>query len=65
MSVIDMAKAHLQNVHLRIQELTKQKQLIDDEINKLQAYITKGLEEIDELEETAEINNANTAESVK
>lgn len=65
MSVIDMAKAHLQNVHIRIQELNKQKQLIDDEVNKLQAYITKGLEEIDELEESAEINNANTAESVK
>lgn len=54
MSVVDMAKAHLQNVHVRIEELKNQKKLIDDEINKLTLYIQKGLEEIEELEDSSD-----------
>jgi chaperonin cofactor prefoldin len=54
MSVVDMAKAHLQNVHARIEELKNQKKLIDDEINKLTSYIQKGLEEIEELEDASD-----------
>jgi hypothetical protein len=46
MSVIEMAKAHLQNVNQRIEELTSQKSLLQDEINKLSAYVSRGLEEI-------------------
>jgi hypothetical protein len=54
MSVVDMAKAHLQNVHARIEELKNQKKFIDDEINKLTSYIQKGLEEIEELEDASD-----------
>jgi chaperonin cofactor prefoldin len=49
MSVVEMAKAHLQNVHSRIEDLKNQKKLIEDEINKLSLYIQKGLQEIEEL----------------
>jgi len=65
MSVIDMAKAHLQNVHMRVEELNKQKQLIDDEINKLKLYIAKGLEDIEEMEDITEVNNASSNVSIK
>lgn len=65
MSVIDMAKAHLQNVHLRIEELNKQKQLIDEEINKLKLYIAKGIEDIEEMEENDEIDKINANVSIK
>jgi hypothetical protein len=54
MSVVDMAKAHLQNVHARVEELKNQKKLIDDEINKLTLYIQRGLEEIEELQESSD-----------
>lgn len=50
MSIVDMAKAHLQNVHARVEELQKQKRVLEDEISKLSMYITKGLEEIEEEE---------------
>ena len=50
MSVIEMAKAHLQNVHARIENLQNQKKMIDEEINKLSLYIQKGIQEIEELE---------------
>lgn len=50
MSVVDMAKAHLQNVHARVEELQKQKRVLEDEISKLSLYISKGLEEIEEEE---------------
>lgn len=65
MSVIDMAKAHLQNVHMRIEELNKQKQLIDDEVSKLKLYIAKGLEDIEEMEDNIEVNNATSNVSIK
>lgn len=65
MSVIDMAKAHLQNVHIRVEELSKQKQLIDEEINKLKLYISKGLEDIEDVEENIELNNKHVDVSIK
>jgi uncharacterized small protein (DUF1192 family) len=46
MSVIEMAKAHLQNVSQRINELTNQQTLLNEEIEKLKAYVTKGLQDI-------------------
>lgn len=46
MSVLEMAKAHLQNVNQRIEELTTQRNVLQDEINKLSAYVSRGLEEI-------------------
>ncbi len=56
MTVLEMAKAHLQNVHIRVEELQNQKRLIEEEINKLSLYIAKGLEDIEELEVNKEIN---------
>ena len=53
-----MAKAHLQNVHIRVEELQNQKRLIEEEINKLSLYIAKGLEDIEELEVNKEINDS-------
>lgn len=50
MSVVEMAKAHLQNVHSRVEDLKNQKKLIEDEINKLSLYIQKGLQDIEDLE---------------
>jgi hypothetical protein len=50
MSIIEMAKAHLQNVHSRIEQLKNQKQAIEDEINKLSLYVSNGLNDIDEAE---------------
>jgi len=51
MSIIEMAKAHLQNVHSRIEELQSQKKIIEEEIGQLSLYISRGLQEITELEE--------------
>jgi hypothetical protein len=51
MSIVEMAKAHLQNVHMRIEELQGQKKIIEDEINKLSAYVSKGIQDIEEEEE--------------
>jgi predicted nucleic acid-binding Zn-ribbon protein len=58
MTVLEMAKAHLQNVHIRVEELQNQKRLIEEEINKLSLYIVKGLEDIEELEVNKEINDS-------
>jgi predicted nucleic acid-binding Zn-ribbon protein len=58
MTVLEMAKAHLQNVHIRVEELQNQKRLIEEEINKLSLYIAKGLEDIEELEVNTEINDS-------
>ena len=52
MSIIEMAKAHLQNVHIKIEELKTQKQLIEEEIQKLSLYIAKGLEHIENSEKS-------------
>ena len=51
MSIVEMAKAHLQNVHSRIEELQSQKKIIEQEIDQLSLYISRGLQEITELEE--------------
>lgn len=45
-----MAKAHLQNVAQRIEDLTKQQKLIQNEIEQLKAYVTNGLNEVQEFE---------------
>ena len=50
MSVVEMVKAHLQNVHAKIEELKAQKQFIEEEIQKLSLYIAKGLEQIEASE---------------
>lgn len=47
-----MAKAHLQNVSQRIEELKKQRQLISSEIEQLIVYLDKSLREIKEFEQS-------------
>lgn len=41
-AIVEMAKAHLQNVETKIQELNSQKELIQDQINKLSQYLSEG-----------------------
>jgi hypothetical protein len=55
MSIIEMAKAHIQNVHARIEQLKTQKQAIENEINTLSSYITNGLVDIEEAEQQQSI----------
>lgn len=50
MSIVEMAKAHLQNVHARVEQLKAQKQSIEDEIDKLLKYIEIGLHDIEDAE---------------
>lgn len=50
MTVIDMAKAHLQNVVQRIEDLTKQKSLIEKEIEQLKLYVDSGVKDIQTFE---------------
>lgn len=51
MTVIDMAKAHIQNIAQRIEELTKQQALIQNEIEQLKSYVQNGVRDIQVFEE--------------
>ena len=51
MTVIEMAKAHLQNVAQRIEELTKQQALIQNEIEQLKVYVQNGVKDVKVFEE--------------
>lgn len=48
-AIIDMAKAHLQNVAAKIQELENQKQLLSNEIDKLKNYLTEGIAKVESV----------------
>lgn len=50
MTVIDMAKAHLQNVIQRIEELNKQRDLMQKEIEQLKVYVDNGVQDIQTFE---------------
>lgn len=50
MSIIDMAKAHVQNVNQRIEELLKQQQLIQNEVENLRTYLENCLKDIQSAE---------------
>jgi hypothetical protein len=52
MTVVEMAKAHLQNVAQRIEELTKQQALIQNEIEQLKAYVQNGVKDVQVFEES-------------
>lgn len=41
--IIDMAKAHLQNVAARIEDLKNQEKVVKEEIEKLTIYLNNGL----------------------
>lgn len=45
--IIEMAKAHLQNVANKIQELNNQKNLLDSEIEKLTKYLNEGITKVE------------------
>jgi peptidoglycan hydrolase CwlO-like protein len=56
--LVEMAKAHLQNVNLKVRELESQKQLIQSEIDKLVAYLNDGMEKVNRYEQhVAEAKN--------
>lgn len=57
MSILDMAKSHLQNVVQRIEELNKQQILIQKEIEQLKAYVDNGVNDI----QTFESNESKTS----
>lgn len=50
MTVLDMAKAHLQNVVQRIEELNKQRDLIQKEIEQLKVYVDSGVKDVQTFE---------------
>jgi hypothetical protein len=52
MTVVEMAKAHLQNVAQRIEELTKQQVLIQKEIDQLKSYVQNGVKDVQVFEES-------------
>jgi hypothetical protein len=52
MTVVEMAKAHLQNVAQRIEELTKQQVLIQKEIDQLKSYVQSGVKDVQVFEES-------------
>lgn len=45
--IVEMAKAHLQNVANKIQELESQKKLVESEIDKLKIYLNDGITKIE------------------
>jgi peptidoglycan hydrolase CwlO-like protein len=53
MTIIEMAKAHLQNVHNKLNELQENKKILEQEIEKLSNYIKSGLELIQKEEEVS------------
>lgn len=48
-AVVDMAKAHLQNVVAKIQELEAQKEILQGEIEKLKVYLENGSNAIQQV----------------
>jgi len=58
MTILDMAKAHLQNISQRCEELTKQKQLIQNEIENLSWYIQEGFQKINDFENKTDVNSS-------
>lgn len=47
MSILEMAKAHLNSVQKAIVDLENQKHNIDQEINKLTEYLKQGMKELE------------------
>lgn len=47
-AVVDMAKAHLQNVAVKIQELENQKDILQNEIEKLKNYLDSGSKAVEQ-----------------
>jgi hypothetical protein len=45
--IIEMAKAHLQNVASKIQELDGQRRMLETEIEKLNSYLKEGIMKVE------------------
>jgi len=45
--IIEMAKAHLQNVAAKIKELEGQKKILETEIEKLNFYLKEGIMKVE------------------
>lgn len=52
--VLNMAKAHLQNVANKIEELENQKNILQGEIDKLKAYLSTGVEHVENFANTSQ-----------
>lgn len=57
--IIDMVKAHLENVKSLISDLENQKINIQKEIDKLQTYLEKGTSELAVFENTNTVTKTN------
>lgn len=57
--ITDMVKAHLENVKSLISDLENQKINIQKEIDKLQAYLEKGTNELTVFENTNTVTKTN------
>jgi type II secretory pathway component PulJ len=53
MTVLDMAKAHIQNVVQRIEELNRQQSLVQKEIEQLKIYVDNGIKDLQAFESNA------------
>lgn len=51
----EMSAAHLANVKRKIEELNTQKQILEEEINKLIQYYDKNLQELNETLEKVNV----------
>jgi len=51
MSIVEMAKAHVQNVVQRIEELNKQQSMIQNEVEQLKTYADKCIKDIQIFED--------------
>lgn len=51
MTLLEMAKAHLQNVNNKLNELVENKKILEQEIEKLSQYISNGLDLIKKEED--------------
>jgi hypothetical protein len=50
MTILEMAKVHLQNVNSKLNELLENKKILEQEIEKLSQYISSGLDLVKEEE---------------
>lgn len=55
--VLNMAKAHLQNVAAKIEELENQKNILQGEIEKLKAYLNNSVGHVENFANTIQVSN--------
>lgn len=55
--VLNMAKAHLQNVANKIEELESQKNILQGEIDKLKTYLNNGVGHVESFANTVQVSS--------